>query len=138
MKAARFGNDDILEKPIVLEMKNLASPLQILLGTDGGRLQVAAYNAKGELQPGAQLVLAPDGERRSHREQYRVVTSGEDGQAIVRGIAPGSYKLFAWERLEPNAYLNSDYMRSYEASGVPVNIASGDNRPVSIRMIPKE
>jgi hypothetical protein len=138
LKAARFGDDDILEKPLTLEPKPVANALQILLGSDGGRLQVAAYNGNGELQPGARFVLVPDQTRRHRREQYRAATSGEDGQAILRGIPPGSYRLFAWEELEANAYLNSDYLRNYEDLGVPVNIASGDNPPVSARLIPKE
>ena len=138
LKAARYGADDILEKPLTLETREAANPLQILLGSDGGRVQVSASNGKGEPHPGAQFVLVPDVTRRSRREQYRLATSGEAGQAILRGIPPGSYKLFAWEHLEPNAYLNSDYLQAYEAFGVPVNIASGDNPPVSARLVPKE
>jgi hypothetical protein len=56
----------------------------------------------------------------------------------IRGIPPGSYKLFAWEELEPNAYLNSAYLAIVEAFGTPVNITSGGNPPVSARLIPKE
>jgi hypothetical protein len=55
----------------------------------------------------------------------------------LRGIPPGSYKLFAWEELEPNAYLNSEYLRLYEQMGIPVTITSGDNAAVSARVIPK-
>jgi len=138
LKAARFGADDILEKPLTLETREAANPIQILLGSDGGHLQVSAYTAKGELHSGAHFVLVPDVKRRDRREQYRVAISGEDGQAFLRGIPPGSYKLFAWEDLEPNAYLSSDYLRAYEAFGVPVTIASSDNPPVSARLIPKE
>jgi hypothetical protein len=138
LKAARFGNDDILEKPLTLETRQAANPLQILLGADGGRMQVAAYNSKGELHPGAELVLVPDAIRRARRDQYRVVTSGENGQALLRGIPPGSYKLFAWESREPNSHLNADYLAAYESFGAPVRIASGNNPPASARLIPKE
>ena len=82
-------------------------------------------------------VLVPDTARRGRREQYRVATAGEDGQAILRGIPPGDYKLFAWEELEENAYLNSDYLRAYESLGIPVSIVAGDNPAVPVRVIPK-
>src|SRR5262249_42623752 len=49
LKAARFGDDDILETPLTLQPREGAKPLQILLGSDGGRLQVAAYDGQGEL-----------------------------------------------------------------------------------------
>jgi hypothetical protein len=138
LKAARFGDADILEKPLALEPRAPANPLQILLGSGGGRLQATAYNGKGERHPGAQFVLVPDLARRDRREQYRVEASGEDGQVTLRGIPPGSYTLFAWENLEPNAYLNSEYLQTYESLGTPVKITSGDNPPVSARLIPKE
>jgi len=109
-----------------------------LLATDGGRLQAAVYDAKNELQPGAQLILVPDPARRSRRDQYRVAMSGSDGQALFRGIPPGRYKLFAWQHLEPNAYLNSNYMQLYEEFGVPVNVSPGDNPPVPVRVISVE
>jgi hypothetical protein len=58
--------------------------------------------------------------------------------ATIRGILPGNYKLFAWENLEPNAYLNSDFLRGYEDLGIPVKVSAGDNNPVSVRLISKE
>jgi Carboxypeptidase regulatory-like domain len=137
LKAARFGDDDVLEKPLMPGRRQVQPPLQILLGSDGGRLQVAAYNAKGELQSSAHFVLVPDASRRYRRELYRIATSGEDGQATLRGIAPGNYKLFAWEDLQAYAYLNSMFMEQYESSGVPVKIVPGDNPPAAARMIPK-
>jgi hypothetical protein len=138
LKAARFGEDDILEKPLVLQAGEQARPLQILLGSDGGHLQAAAYDKKGDLHTGAQFVLVPEAARRYRREQFRVATAGEDGVATIRGILPGTYKLFAWEDLEPNAYLNSDFLRVYEDLGLPVKVVAGDNSPVSVRLISKE
>jgi hypothetical protein len=132
LKAARFGAEDILEKPLALEAKDAANPLQILLGGDGGYVQIPVAKR------GAQVVLVPDTARRHRRDQYRVATADDDGVATIHGIPPGDYKLFAWERLEPNAYLNSDYMLLYESFGVPVNIKSGKNSPVAARLIPKE
>ncbi len=131
LKAARFDSTDILEKQVTLDARSGEKPLQILAGSDGGHIEVAAAE-------GAQIVLVPDAARRSRRDQYRVAVSRENGKAILRGIPPGSYKLFAWEQLEPNGYLNSDYLRAYEDFGLPVKISSGENAPVSVRLIPKD
>jgi hypothetical protein len=137
LKAARFGQDDILEKPLTLD-QDAASPLQMLLASDGGHLQVSAHDDKGATRTDAQFVLVPDKARRDRREQYRAAAAGDDGKAILRGIPPGAYTLFAWQVLEPNAYFNSDYLSGYAAFGVPVAIAAGDNPPLSVRLIPKD
>ena len=129
LKAARFGDADILTEPLALEAKTAASPLQMLIGLDGGHVQVKA-------NPGTQVVLVPDAARRARRDQYRVATPDDDGQATFRGIPPGRYKLFAWKDLEPNAYLNADYFQNYEDRGLPVTIVSGGNPPISARVLP--
>jgi hypothetical protein len=137
LKAARLGEADILDKPLSLGVKDPIAPLHILLASDGGQLQVSVYDAADTLRAGAKVVLAPEGKRREHRELYRVATSGEDGEAVFHGIPPGTYKLFAWDDPEPNAYLNADYLQPYERYGVPITIGSGDNPSISIRIIPK-
>ena len=40
IKVARFGTDDILEKPLTLETVQTQHSLQVLFGSDGGHLQV--------------------------------------------------------------------------------------------------
>ena len=71
-------------------------------------------------------------------QHYRAAETDVDGRATLRGIPPGVYNLFAWEDLEPNAYLNSDYLRRYEPLATRTNIVSGSNHPLSVRLIPKE
>jgi hypothetical protein len=136
-KAARFGSTDIFEESLTID-KQPEAPLQILLGSDGGHLDVAVFDSQNQLHTGAQVVLVPDTSRRHRPDQYRAATSDDEGRVHFQGIPPGSYKLFAWESIEPNAYLNIDYIHNYEDLGTPVRITSGDNKPISLRLIPKE
>jgi hypothetical protein len=136
LKDARLGEQHVLEEPMTIEKRPPATPLQILLASDGGRLQVTVRDAKGQPRYEAHVVLVPELAHRSRREQHRVAASDDNGQATLRGIPPGIYKLFAWENLEPNAYMNADYLRLYEDLGMPVKINSGVNPPVTVRLIP--
>jgi hypothetical protein len=44
---------------------------------------------------------------------------------VFANIAPGSYKLFAWTDIEPNAWQSADVMRQYEGEGVAITITEG-------------
>jgi protocatechuate 3,4-dioxygenase beta subunit len=136
-KAARYGSKDVFEESLTLE-KEPEAPLQILLGSDGGHLDVAVFDSQNQLQTGTQVVLVPEMALRHRPDQYRIATSDDDGRVTFHGVPPGTYKLFAWESIEANAYLNSDYIRNYEDLGTRLRIVPGDNTPVSVRVIPKE
>jgi hypothetical protein len=98
-------------------------------------LETTVLNENSVPQSGVHVVLVPDASRRHRREQYRAAITGDRGRASMRGIPPGRYKVFGWENLEPNAYLNADFIRTYEALGVNVDVAGGDNRQISVRVI---
>ena len=44
------------------------------------------------------MTLAPEQWRRQNRALYADTTSDSEGRFTVRGIAPGEYKVFAWEQ----------------------------------------
>jgi hypothetical protein len=54
---------------------------------------------------------------------------------MIRGIAPGDYKLFAWANPEANAHFNLEYLRAYESFGTPVRIQPGENAPIAVPVI---
>jgi hypothetical protein len=103
-------------------------PLRISLGLQGGTVTGAVRDSSGQTRFGVQVVAVPDAGN-APAAQYRFVTSGPDGSFTVRGLAPGGYKLFAWEVVEPNAYLDRAFVKSYELFAAHVSVAS--NRTVS-------
>jgi hypothetical protein len=135
VKAARQGTMDILESPVTISADS-AAPLQIQLASDGGRIDAVVRDGENRPVSGVRVVLVPDSARRHRLDTYRTGTSDEVGNVTLRGIPPGDYKLFAWESNERNAYLNADYLQNYDAAGLPVRVAAGQNAAVQVRLIP--
>ena len=138
VKAARRGAVDILETQLTVAGQSVPTPLQILLGSDGGRITAGVFDRQGLPSSDVQVVLVPGAGRRHRPDQYRTARTDENGRATIRGIPPGPYKLFAWETGEPNAYLNAEYLSAYEGFGVPVQVKSGENPPMAVRVIPAD
>jgi hypothetical protein len=134
MKSAHVGKTDILENMLAVRYGS-SDPLELVLAADGGQLIGAIIDGDGRRVPGVDIVLIPDPKFRHRVDQYRTDTSDRNGGFNIRGIPPGDYKLFAWENLEPNAFLNADFMRDYEAQGLPIRVISGRNASIQARVI---
>ncbi|HEX4997464.1 MAG TPA: carboxypeptidase-like regulatory domain-containing protein [Terriglobia bacterium] len=139
LKSARIGSVDILDAGVFhLNFQSASDLLEIALGADGGSLKGSVYAENSNRPvPGARVVLAPDPKRRNRAEQYRMIVADDVGNFVIRGIPPGAYSLFAWRRMEPNAYLNRDFLSSYEGDGSPILIQAGENKPAGLRVIPE-
>jgi hypothetical protein len=109
--------------------------LDIVISASSGRLKGNVSNADGKPFPAARVVLAPEEKFRGIRPLYKVTTSDQSGEFSLRGIPPGSYKLFAWDVIDTGAYYNREFMRPYEADGVPVVIEPKVESTVSAQVI---
>jgi hypothetical protein len=140
LHAASQAGANILEQllPVGWGIANFRGPLDIQIGTDGGRITGTVFDSGNIPSAGAQITLIPEGAVRSRLDLYRTAISGADGTFAIRGIAPGDYRVFGWDDLEPNAYLNVDYVKSYQDFGTPVTVAPNQSRTVSLRLVPSE
>jgi len=80
-------------------------------------------------------VLIPD-DHRDRTDLLRTAVTDQSGKFTMRGIAPGAYKIFAWETLEPNAYFDPQILRQYEEQGKAVRVAEGGKITAEVKMIP--
>jgi len=63
------------------------------------------------------------------------IISDVNGKYELRGIAPGSYHLFAWTELEGGAYRNADFMKEFEGMGTPIKIEAEGRRSQNVQVI---
>jgi len=135
VKTARSAQRDILERFVQVQYES-QDQLEIQIAFDGGQINGITVEAAGHLIGLVTVVLVPDKTRRHRPDQYRIVTSGVDGKFSIRGIPPGEYKIFAWESVEPNAYMNPDFILNYEELGAIATVGPGEKLPAQVRVIP--
>lgn len=133
LKQARLGQTDVLNGVSISEPLN--GSLEIVLRMNPG--QVAGNVVDATLKPisGAQAVLVPE-QARNRQELYRTAATDQEGRFTFRGIAPGDYRIFAWEDIEPFAYFDPGVIKQYEASGKLVHIQESSSETAEVRLIP--
>ena len=96
-------------------------PLELMLRTQGGTVTGTVFDSTLiRTFSRATVALVPDDPRRRNLALYRTAVSQADGTFSFAGVAPGSYRLFAWQAVTPGAWENAAFMRRYEDHGVPV------------------
>jgi hypothetical protein len=135
VKNAVAAGIDALEKPFSIGYGGPPAELSIELSADGGQIAGVVYDSDNALFLGAQVTLVPEGVNRLRVDHYRTAVSTKDGTFVLRGIIPGDYRLFAWEDIEPNAYLSSGFMESYQHLGTTVRVAPAQMQNVPLRLI---
>ena len=96
-----------------------------------------ALDSTGKPVAGATVVLAPAQTKRQNRALYRTATADGDGKFSIRSVAPGSFRLFAWQQpVTGGAYYNAAFLAKYEDRSRPVNVTQGGTVSQQITVIP--
>jgi hypothetical protein len=100
--------------------------LRIVLSSNGARLSGTA-SRDGQASR-ATIVLVPAApELRAWPGNYSAALADDQGNFAFGGVRPGSYKLFAFDDIEPYAWLDPDFLKSVEAWGQDVALGEGED-----------
>src|SRR5262249_33063469 len=97
VKEIRFGSADVLTNGMVVT-GSTSDKLDVVFGKNGGKVNGTVRADSQQLISNAQVVLIPD--QRDRHDLYKFVITDANGQFSFPSVAPGSYKVFAWENVE--------------------------------------
>jgi hypothetical protein len=137
VKSARIGTTDALANLISFATQP-AEQLEVVLGTNGGRVEGRVVNAAGQPVASASVALVPELSQRARRDLYRNAVTDETGSFRFQAIAPGEYKVFAWEEIELSSWQDPEVIRPFENRGKAVRIADGGRETVEAVVIPAQ
>jgi hypothetical protein len=139
VKAIRLGTTDVLNGGLHLESA-VDTSLEVIISMHGGTLDGRALDESRKpainAAINAMVVLVPDLARRTRGDLYRSVSADDSGRFQLRGLPPGDYKLFAWERVEDGAWQDPEFIRLYEDRGAPVRITEDRQQTMDATLIP--
>jgi hypothetical protein len=131
----RQGERSVYESGIISVGNGTAEPVEIVLAGPAGAITGNVQTSPGKSVAGVQVVLIPNNPRRQNALLYKRAVAADDGQFNLQALAPGGYKLFAFESLPSSAELNAEFLKPFEDFGVPVTIETGGQLKVQIPLM---
>src|SRR5207245_10069061 len=113
--------------------------LDLLVSTKGGTIEGAVVLREKKKEKDADtdhvnndhtvadatVVAVPEEKYRRLPDRFGTGSTDQHGRFTIRGVAPGSYTLYAWQDLEDGVYRDSDFLKSQEANGMAVKVEEG-------------
>jgi Carboxypeptidase regulatory-like domain len=121
IKSIRSDQTDILREGITL-IPGANVRLEIVLAPEGGQIEGTALDKNENPVAGATVVAVPDPSLRARPDRFYQASTDQHGRYQLTNVAPGDYKIFAWDDVEPGAWFDPEYLRSIEARGEPVKL----------------
>jgi protocatechuate 3,4-dioxygenase beta subunit len=135
LKSIQFGTRDITDSGLDLTNGVGEGGLVVVLSTNGGTVDGNVTNGKSEPSASAIVTLVPS---ESHRTKtfYKTLATDAQGHFQIMGIAPGTYKIYAWDDVNVNAVLyDPDFVKPFEAMGQTLRISENDKQTVQLKLI---
>jgi hypothetical protein len=110
--------------------------VEITLKAGGGSIQGIVRDKQGQPST-ASVVLIPSPPRRQNSILYRrVIANADTGQFTLNGVAPGEYRLFAWQKPPAGAEENEEFLSKYQNRGQAATVtADGTVSTVSLEIL---
>ena len=135
LKAVKLSGREVPDN--ILELTFNGSALDIVLAKDAGNITGTVQRSNGDPVQSARVTAVPaNGSNR--RDLYKSATSGADGTFTLSTLPPGSYKLYAWEEVEQNAWMDPEFRRPFEALGTNATVKDGAGPNVTLKVIGRE
>jgi hypothetical protein len=106
--------------------------LAISLSASGAVVDGRVRGPDGIPMAGAVVALVPSVRRYS---RYKETTTDQFGAFTIAGVAPGEYKIYAWDEIETGAYQNAEWLKQYELKGRAIVAKQDGHETMALRAI---
>ncbi len=115
--------------------------LDVLISSKGGRVEGTVVEKEEDVDDthpvaNVTVVAVPEEKYRKIPDRFVSGTTDQHGRFTIRGLAPGSYTLYAWQDLEDGVWRDPDFLKSQEANGTAVKVEEGSHQQVALKLSP--
>lgn len=140
LKSLSLGGVDLLANTPNSSV-SIAGTLKVELAADGASFGGSLRDARGNGIAGARLTLIPSASFASPESLARSVwkktaLSGDDGTFQITAIAPGRYRLYAFEDLDADPSFDADFLSNFGQRWKEVDLKSKESATVEVEPIP--
>lgn len=129
VQSAMYGTQDVLREDLIVGVGGGSRSFEIAVRDDGATLN-GATTTYGHPSRGAVLIVPEDAP-----SQLRIVATNQDGVFQVGALAPGSYRVIAFDNVDSLEFRNPTAMTDYLTKAQTVLLNANQTASVSLELI---
>ncbi len=115
--------------------------LDLLVSYKGGTVEGMVVEKEKDVNndhpvANATVVAVPEEKYRKLPDRFGTGAADQHGRFTIRGLAPGSYTLYAWQDLEEGVWRDPDFLKSQEANGTALKVEEGSRQQIELKLSP--
>ncbi|MGA3016424.1 MAG: carboxypeptidase regulatory-like domain-containing protein [Bryobacteraceae bacterium] len=140
VKSVNFAGQEAIDSGIELTNGAGSTALRIVVSMTAGQI-VGSVTDLDEGPPSVSYVtIVPEGPPPSpsalyRPELHRTVQTDPSGQFAVNSVVPGTYRVYAWERLDAMAFADPEFLKLFDSLRVVVTVTEDDSEQASLTRI---
>jgi protocatechuate 3,4-dioxygenase beta subunit len=136
LKAVRWSDRDVMQSGLDLTQGAAESRLVVVMSAAGGQIDGVVEDEQSAPAAVALVTVVPSSGGPSVKSLFKYSMTNPAGHFHMQGIAPGSYKLFAWEDADPNQVMfDPDFLKPFDSAGKSIEISEGSKEAVQLTLI---
>jgi len=133
VKSIRFGDAEVEDGRIDLTQGSGA--VTVLVGTDVGEVEGSVKKSNGDPAMRVRVTLIAYGTHLGRADLSHSGFTEEQGKFHLRNVAPGEYKVFAWEDVPIGAPQDPDFRKPFEKQAAAVKMEPNGRETVELTAI---
>jgi hypothetical protein len=132
----RHGSNSLNTNNTIVLSGGTSEPVEVTISSGAGAVQGIVRSSRGQASAAA-VTLVPQLSQRSNSMLYKRARASAEGVFTINDLAPGEYKIFAWEdgALPSGAEENAAFLARFENRGRAVTVRGGSTVDVTLDAI---
>ena len=132
LKSVRYANQDATDSGMDLSA-GASGSMEVLVNPNGAEISGVVAAEDGKPMAGITVALIPNSRR---YRLFKSDTTDQSGVFRFQGVAPGDYKLLAWEDVVSGAWYDPEFLKPLEGKAEAVTVKENDRTNVTLKAIP--
>jgi hypothetical protein len=100
--------------------------IAVTLSESSATIMGSVETSEGKPAPGRTLTLVPDPVMPERPWLYKELSADQNGRFAIPDVAPGAYRLYAWDGIERGSEFDADFLKPYTSRSTSLTIKANE------------